>query len=98
LKLSGKNFCIFDTPNYDIKNRYEHLPLFLPYNPRAQGGKPVNQMFVAAFNLINIAYNAFSVGAEGGDKHCHAGADIGADKFGTVEFCRAGNYRPVGIA
>jgi len=72
--------------------------LSTPFNARAEGGKPVYQMLVAAFNLIDIAYNAFPVGAQGGDEHRHAGTDIGADKVGAPESCRAGNYRAMGIA
>ena len=53
--------------------------------------EPVDEVFIAAFDLIYVPNKAFTAGTAGGNYKCHPRAHIGRNQLGTVQGTGAGN-------
>ena len=60
--------------------------------------KPLVDALVAAIDLADVPDRGRALGAERGDQHRHAGADVRARQTLAVETCRSGDHGPVRVA
>src|SRR4051812_30826218 len=64
-------------------------------DPRAERAQPLVDPLVAAVDLADVADLRLALGAERGDEHRHAGADVGALHALAAKPPRAADDRPV---
>src|SRR5688500_3055318 len=69
-----------------------------PLDVRAEGAEPLVNPLVAALDLPDVLDLALAGGAEGGEEHGHAGADVGRLDGGAAKLDRAGDDGPMGVA
>src|SRR5829696_9285372 len=70
----------------------------LALDPRAKRGEALVDPLVAAVDLAHVADLRHTLGAQRGDQHRHAGADVGRLEPLAAQPRRAGYHRPVRIA
>ena len=68
-----------------VKKQNLHALDFYAFNMSTQTLKPFYKVFVAAFNLVNITYAAFSLGCKCCNYHCHSGTNIRGNEMITMK-------------
>src|SRR5271166_5830941 len=78
----------------EIDQQASTLALYLG----AQTAEALVDALEAAVDLADVLDHGFALGAEGGDQHGHAGANIRAGQPGTTKFGRTDDHCAVRIA